>query len=488
MRFYLIIVSLLMFFSCKKNLDDPNIIIFVADDVSWDDLGCYGNLDVKTPNIDELAKNGIVFKNTFLTTSSCSPSRNSILTGRYPHNTGAAELHTEPPIEMISLPEILKNNGYYTIQAGKFHLGEYAKRGFNKIYEDRKKNGLGGEDLWVNVIENRPKNIPFFMWFASYDAHRGWGKNDFSGTHNPETIKVPKYLVDSKLTREDLSNYYDEITRFDYYIGEVVKKLKIQNIFDNTMIIIMADNGRPFPHSKTRLNDQGVKTPFIIHYPRIKSKLNYSESLISSIDIAPTITDVVKINKVESFQGKSFLDVIKNPKKKFRNYVFAEHNWHDYESHQRMVRNKNFLYIRNSRSQFMQEGPLDALNSSSYIDLKNGQKNKTLTNYQSEIFTNPRPKEELYDLAVDPYQFNNLLKNGNNGNIPDIYLKLFNILDRWIIDTGDNIPLNLTKDWYFRDRDKLNKSSSNKTSFHGIRGEMPGKSLNAVKNNNKGPF
>ena len=254
------------------------------------------------------------------------------------------------------------------------------------------------------------------------------------------------------------------------------------------MIIIMADNGRPFPHSKTRLNDQGVKTPFIIHYPQIKSKLNYSESLISSIDIAPTITDVVKINKVESFQGKSFLDVIKNPKKKFRNYVFAEHNWHDYESHQRMVRNKDFLYIRNSRSQFMQEGPLDALNSSSYIDLKNGQKNKTLTNYQSEIFTNPRPKEELYDLAVDPYQFNNLLKNGNNGNIPDIYLKLFNILDRWIIDTGDNIPLNLTKDWYFRDRDKLNKSSSNKTSFHGIRGEMPGKSLNAVKNNNKGPF
>ena len=71
-------------------------------------------------------------------------------------------------------------------------------------------------------------------------------------------------MVDSKLTREDLSNYYDEITRFDHYIGEVVKKLKIQNIFDNTMIIIMADNGRPFPHSKTRLNDQGVKTPFII--------------------------------------------------------------------------------------------------------------------------------------------------------------------------------------------------------------------------------
>ena len=103
--------------SNKKVYPKPNVIIFIADDISWDDFGCYGNNQVKTPNIDYLAKNGVIFNNTYLTTSSCSPSRNSIITGRYPHNTGAAELHTSPPIDMISFPEILKNNGYYTLQA-----------------------------------------------------------------------------------------------------------------------------------------------------------------------------------------------------------------------------------------------------------------------------------------------------------------------------------------------------------------------------------
>ena len=100
------------------NIERPNIVLIIADDVSWDDLGCYGNMQVKTPNIDRLASQGIKFTNFFLTASSSSPSRNSIITGRYPHNTGAAELHTEPPLDMVSFPELLKQGGYFTAQAG----------------------------------------------------------------------------------------------------------------------------------------------------------------------------------------------------------------------------------------------------------------------------------------------------------------------------------------------------------------------------------
>ena len=106
MKYIKIIFLSLFIFSCNDSLQKPNIVILIADDVSWDDLGCYGNTFVKTPHIDQLANDGILFKNTYLTTSSCSPSRNSIMTGRYPHNTGAAELHTEPPIEMISFAEV----------------------------------------------------------------------------------------------------------------------------------------------------------------------------------------------------------------------------------------------------------------------------------------------------------------------------------------------------------------------------------------------
>ncbi len=475
----------LIFYSCENKEIKPNIIVFIADDVSWDDIGIYGNSKVSTPNIDELGSNGLVFHNAYLTTSSCSPSRNSILTGRYPHNTGAAELHTEPPLSMISLPEILKQNGYYTLQAGKFHMGEYAKRGFNEVYDKKEVNGLGGEKYWLTGVKKRPKSKPFFMWYASYDAHRIWGENEFTGTHDPDKIITPDYLVDGALTRLDLANYYDEITRFDHYIGLVVKELKIQGQFDNTVIVVMADNGRPFPHSKTRLNDQGIKTPFIIHYPIIIKNNSISKSLISSIDIAPTILDLANIEISESFQGKSFVEIIEKPDLKFRNYVFAEHNWHDYESYQRMVRNDNYLYIRNSRTQFPQEGPLDAINSLTYIDLKNAEKNNNISLKQAEIFISPRPHEELYDMNNDPYQFNNLLLNDN---IPDDFKILQNILDKWILDTGDTLPENITKDWYLREQEPFNQSSLLKTEYHEIRGEMPGASSNAVKINNKGPF
>src|SRR5690606_15279874 len=133
-----------------------------------------GNRQVKTPIIDRIAKEGLRLTNAFLTTSSCSPSRCSVISGRYPHNTGAAELHTPLPPEISIFPELLKNAGYYTAPAGKWHMGEYAKRGFNVVYDKLKDNGDGGEEMWVKTLQQRPKQKPFFLWLASYDAHRPW--------------------------------------------------------------------------------------------------------------------------------------------------------------------------------------------------------------------------------------------------------------------------------------------------------------------------
>ena len=485
----------LIFFSCNKHfikkLDKPNFIIFIADDISWNDFGCYGNEFVQTPNIDKLASEGMVFHNMYLTTSSCSPSRNSIMTGRYPHNTGSPELHTEPPMDMPSLAKKLNKSGYFTVSSGKFHLGDYVRMGFDLIHEDRNINGFGGEDKWVSTIEARPMNKPFFLWYASYDAHRNWGLNKFTGTHDIDKLKVPEYLIDDKQTRVDLANYYDEIKRFDYSIGQVIETLKKQNVFQDTFIIIMSDNGRPFPHSKTRLNDQGVKTPFIIFYEKGKVR-GQTNSLVSSIDIAPTILDYAKVEIEENFQGKSFKEILSNPRESFRNYVFAEHNWHDYESHQRMVRNKEFMYIENNRNKFAQLGPLDVINSPSYKSLLEKNKFKKTTEIQSEIFVNPRPKEEFYNLKNDPFQRKNLI---NTPKFTDKINDLKTILKKWKDQTGDSEPVKITKDWYKRipvsndSSDKFNEYLEPlKTSFHGKRGESPGASKNAAKNNNKGPF
>ena len=174
-------------------------------------------------------------------------------------------------------------------------MGEYVRRGFDLIHEDRKITGLGGEKQWVNIIENRPKDQPFFLWYAAHDAHRDWGENKFSGTHLVDEISPPDYLIDDQPTRLDLANYYDEIKRFDYSIGSVVETLKKEKIYDNTFIIIMADNGRPFPHSKTRLNDQGVKTPFILLYKNLAA-----DELVPSIRLGYDNYGDVNLHHVES--------------------------------------------------------------------------------------------------------------------------------------------------------------------------------------------
>jgi len=464
----------------QTQIQKPNFVLIIADDVSWDDIGCYGNQQVKTPNIDRLANDGIRFTNFFLTASSSSPSRNSIITGRYPHNTGGAELHSLPPDYMISFPELLRQKGYYTAQAGKFHMGNYAKRGFDLIYENNKLNGDGGEELWVKLLQEKPSDKPFFMWFAAYDAHRQWGPNEFSGTHDPSNIIPPSYLANGEKTREDLAKYYDEITRFDYYIGLVVSELENQGLLKNTLLIVMADNGRPFPHSKTRVNDRGLKSPFIVHWPSgITGKQPVCQSLVCAVDIAPTILDLAGLSVPDHIQGHSFSSLLKKPGKPFRNYVFGEHNWHDYEAHERMVRSKDFLYILNSRPQFPQTGPADAVGSTSFEELVNLRDSGKLSASQIDIFITPRAKEELYDCISDPGQFINIASASDKHKI---LKEMRKILQEWMVETGDNIPENLTKDWYERVPGYV------ETEYINIRGEPVDRKYNATKNNNKGKF
>ncbi|MBN2633677.1 MAG: sulfatase, partial [Bacteroidales bacterium] len=480
-KFILAGSPLLLLSACSKQAaESPNFIIFIADDVSRDDVGCYGNETVKTPNIDRLAARGVRFNNMFLTASSSSPSRNSIITGRYPHNTGGSELHSTPPDHMIAFPEILREKGYHTVQAGKFHMGPYARRGFDLLNENGKLNGSGGEELWLKCLQERPREKPFFMWFAAMDAHRSWGPNEFSGTHDPADITPPYYLASAERTREDIAKYYDEIFRFDHYIGLVYEELLRQGVADNTVIIIMADNGRPFPHSKTRVNDRGLRTPFIVHWPAGRgNKPEECNALISAVDIAPTVLELAGTEIPEHIQGYSFTLLLHKPSGEFRNYVFAEHNWHDYEAHERMVRSDDFLYILNSRPQFPQTGPADAISSPSFKDLDSLRLTGQLTPVQSDIFTAPRPREELYECEPDPDQFSNLADNREFSRLKE---EMSNILREWMMETGDNIPDSLTKDWYERVPGNV------RTKYHNIRGEPVDQKFNSTRNNNKGRF
>ena len=136
-----------------------DFILLIADNISWSDLGCYGDRVVKTPHIDQLATDGVLFHNAYLTISSCSPSRCSIITGRYPHNTGACELHTALPDGQFMFPQHLKEAGYYTVLSGKNHMGEAVSTAFTRILRG---TGPGGEADWVDLLRSRPKGQPFF--------------------------------------------------------------------------------------------------------------------------------------------------------------------------------------------------------------------------------------------------------------------------------------------------------------------------------------
>ena len=186
----------------------PNIIFFIADDVSQEDFGCYGHPSIKTPNIDALASKGMRFDNAYLTISSCSPSRCSIITGRYPHNTGAPELHVKLPDSQIRFPELLREAGYHTVLSGKNHMFKNKDRAFDKITGG---GGPSGSEDWLKHLKDRPKEKPFFFWFAAYDAHRGWAKTKVAPSYGSEEMVIPPYMVDTAVTREDLASYYHEV-------------------------------------------------------------------------------------------------------------------------------------------------------------------------------------------------------------------------------------------------------------------------------------
>ncbi|MFT4204150.1 MAG: sulfatase [Chitinophagaceae bacterium] len=478
-RSLLVVVALVLLSVARVAAQSrPNVILIIGDDISRDDIGAYGrNPFVKTPNLDRLAREGFLFHHFFVTSSSCSPSRTSLLTGRYPHNTGAPELHLPLPATQVYFPELLRQNGYFTALLGKWHEGRNTRRAYDTLVAGVPANGEGGEEQWISVLENRPKDKPFFLWLASFDAHRNWD-DDSRFQHSPDSVLVPPTLVDAPSTRKDLAHYYNEIERLDFYVGRLYDALASAHLLDNTYIVFLGDNGRPFPGDKTRILDRGTNTPLIVRIPQQHVPAKSIDALVSGIDIAPTILDWTGVASSERVQGRSFASLLLSAKRDFRNYIFTEHNWHDYQAYERAVRTKDFLYIKNGLPALANQGPLDAVNSPSFKDLLTGQKENRLNHFQQDVFLAPRPSEELYDVRNDSLQQYNL---AGKADYQRILKKLRSILYQWQSETKDDFPATLTPDWY----DRWHGDS---LSTKGVRGIAPGFQSGGESTLDKGPF
>jgi N-sulfoglucosamine sulfohydrolase len=417
----------------------PNIVVFIADDLGWEETGAYGNKYIKTPNIDRLAREGVRFDNFFLTASSCSPSRSSILSGLYPHNTGAMNLHTDMKPNVLLFPELLQNSGYYTMLIGKSHGTNDPKvrAKFDVLHlADWSKPWTMG-DMWLNALNNRPVEKPFFMWAASIDPHRPFKQGIYENPQSRSEVYIPPYLPDITEMREELADYYDEIMRFDAHVGMVLKKLEDEGILDNTIILVLSDNGRPFMQCKTRLNVQGLKSPFIVRYPPVALSGAHTSSLVSAVDIAPTILELANIEKPHGMQGISFLPILKKPETEIREYAFGEHNWHVFMAYERVVISKDYVYIHNWLPDLPNPSVVETMRMPAYQKMLEMWKHNKLHIDYIDCFVTPRKADELFNLKKDIHCMNNLVDKWAYRR----ELRHFQtVLKAWMNSTGDAYP------------------------------------------------
>ncbi len=470
MKYILLGLPAFILFSCQSNVptaadSPPNLILIIADDMAWDDCGAYGHPNIRTPNIDRLAKEGMRFTQAFLTTSSCSPSRASIITGTYPHQTDAEQLHWPLPGDRVTFVEQLKANGYWTAAAGKWHLGDAIRDRFDYIAAEstagfvlqsgkenaqpkQTKNDGSGCQQWLPTLQKRPLDQPFFLWLAAVDPHRPYQENTIAQPHTDEEVILPPYLPDSEPVRNDFALYYDEIHRMDEYIGQILEELDQSALAENTVVLFISDNGRAFPREKTTLYDGGIKTPWLIRWPKKVKAGSVSDALVSSLDIAPTFLQLAELDAPPNFLGKDFSTVLQDTAAEINEYIFAEDHWHDFEDYGRAIRNQRYKLIHNYYPDLANTPPADALRSPTFQYMLEQQTTGGLTQAQQACFQAPRAEEELYDLQQDPYELHNRI---NDPNYADIAAELRKALQEFRTRTRDSLPTRRTPDEFTRD-------------------------------------
>ncbi len=436
----------------------PNIVLIIADDMAWDDCGAYGHPRIRTPNLDRLAADGMLFRNAFLTTSSCSPSRSSIITGLYPHQTDAQQLHWELPREKVTFVEKLKAAGYWTAQAGKWHLGNQVKdrfdflagestdalqRSFGQLPPDDK----SGAHLWVPLLEHRPKNQPFFLWLAADDPHRGYQEEIIAHPHTLDDVILPPYVPDAASVRKDFTMYYDEISRLDDYVGKVVETLDRQGVSDNTLILFITDNGRPFPRDKTTLYDSGIKTPWIVKWPSVVKAGTHCDALVSTVDIATTFLGLADAEPLVQSPGVDWRVLLTDPDAKIRDRVYGQAHWHDHENFVRAVRDERFKYIKTFFNDLPLTPPADALNGGAFGEIRRLRETGQLEKDLEALYFSARPMEALYDLENDPYELHNLAEDPDH---QETLQRLRNDLGAFMARFDDRVPRLRTPDEFDR--------------------------------------
>lgn len=451
-------LSLLIFLGVgcvrKKSTDNstlvrPNILLIVSED-NGADLGCYGNLEVNTPNLDKLAEEGVLFENAYVTYSVCSPSRGTIFTGLYPHQNGQIGLATHKfrmykPFK--TLPVYMKEAGYRTGCLGKIHVNPESAIPFD--FHPIKGSNFAKKKLPEYAEEAfkfmSVSDDPFFMMVNFPDAHfpvqrqvEGMPANPIDGLDVNGAL--PYVGADSKRLREYTANYYNCMARLDESVGLLLQKLEESGKADNTFVMYMGDHGAQFSRGKTSNYEGGLKVPFIVKQPGEFEKKARKKELISSIDIVPTLLQVAGTEIPKELPGLSLLPLLKNENNNWRQYVYADglgSAAHFYYP-RRSVRGERYKLIHNLL-QDRDNPKVDfyATHVNGHFDggTEYGEIDQSSPRVQRayQIWRRP-PEFELYDLKNDPWEFNEL---SSNPQYADELNSLKVVLKDWQSATSD---------------------------------------------------
>jgi N-sulfoglucosamine sulfohydrolase len=407
----------------------PNIVWIVGEDLG-PELGCYGDTNAITPNIDRLAKEGARFTRAFTHAPVCAPSRSGLITGMYPTTIGSHHMRSELVNPPRTFTSYLRDAGYFVSWPGKTDFNFKVPK--------------GAFDSTTNWRTNIPRQ-PFFAYINFMDSHESQiraGKNQMKKNlarlkpnefHHPNQMELPPYHPDTPETRRDLANYYDLATAVDYLVGNVLSLLERENLATNTIVVFFGDHGRGLPRSKRWVYDSGIHVPLIVRWPAVIKPGSVREDLVSFVDFAPTMLALAGAPVPTNFHGQVFLGPKTAPERK---YIFAARDRMDEAPDRiRTVCSKQYQYIRNFRPELPYAQRIDYMEEMPTMQVwrKLNYEGK-LSAPQKQFFQLIKPVEELYDLNVDPHEINNL---AGDAKYAAMLKEMRAALDQWTRDTGD---------------------------------------------------
>jgi uncharacterized sulfatase len=409
-RFVLILSACIFGWTCGTvAADKPNFVVFICDDLGSLDTTPYGATDVKTPNVQRLANEGLRFTQAFVASPSCAPSRAALLTGLMPARNGAEPNHSRPKEEIKKLPAYLQELGYEVASFGKVaHYGHGPFYGFDVVGGEgfARHEGIG---LAVEFVKGRKSDKPLALFVGTHWPHVPWPEKS---EYDPASMKLPAEHFDTPEFRLSRTRYYEAVTNADKFFGQILDAVDEKLDRKNTFVFFTSDHGAQLPFGKWNLYDAGMRVPLIAAGPGIKADAT-TDAMVSWIDILPTLVDLAGGKPPADIDGRSFAAVLRGEKQSAREEIYATHSG-DKEFNvypMRTLRTDRWKYILNLHPEFQYATHINRGGERDGVDyFRSWEKAAKTDSHAAEVVRRykERPREELYDLTADPHELKNL--------------------------------------------------------------------------------